>query len=526
MSSNDATPAMAKAKSPTRDRDPAGESDPFLWDVFLSHSGSQKPLVRAIVHQWRELGLRVFFDEDTIEPGSDINEALDCGCENSRHVVLMITRESMTSEWVASEIQRARHLDPAARRRRLKPVLLESVPEAEIPSGVARLSWTNLADDATRQQQYQSLLKSLRVKADPLPDFPVVETEGVGSAALVQNKPELETGAMPTESHFYIERSVERSILGLLENPGVTVTVRGYRQSGKRSLLARLHAHAVDGPGSSCIVDFQGLAPRTFEDAEAFFPALAHSIATELALEVDPVSLWDPRMDEAQNLTMFVEKQVLGALDGPVLFLFDEADRTFRYPAVCDALFSTLRSWHNRRANKRKSGWKRLGMVVAHSTEPALWLKDLNQSPFKNVARQFLLDDLDEAEVTELDARYGHQLQEGEVEGLMKLIGGHPYLVRLALYTMATEPCSFAALKGSATEEHGPFASHLAHFLNIFSSDKQLLTSIRKILKHGKCEDELLFQRLWSVGLIRGADRRRVSLRYAIYDEYFRKTIL
>ena len=43
----------------------------FLWDVFLSPSSVQKPLIRAIVEQWRELDLSVFFDEDTIQPGED-----------------------------------------------------------------------------------------------------------------------------------------------------------------------------------------------------------------------------------------------------------------------------------------------------------------------------------------------------------------------------------------------------------------------------------------------------------------------
>jgi hypothetical protein len=83
---------MAKAKSS------------FLWDVFLSHSSAQKPLVRAIVHQWRQLGLSVFFDEDTIQPGEDVITALNRVCERSRHTVLMITPEAIASNWVDQEI--------------------------------------------------------------------------------------------------------------------------------------------------------------------------------------------------------------------------------------------------------------------------------------------------------------------------------------------------------------------------------------------------------------------------------------
>jgi AAA-like domain len=164
---------------------------------------------------------------------------------------------------------------------------------------------------------------------------------------------------------------------------------------------------------------------------------------------------------------------------------------------------------------------------VAHSTEPSLWIADLNQSPFKNVAHEFVIDDFDEIEVADLDVRYGRRLQEtAKVEDLIKLVGGHPYLVRLALYTMASKPCSFATLASVAIDEDGPFASHLGHLWNLLHNDDRLLASIRAILRSGKCDDEVLFQRLWSVGLIRGKDRREVWLRYTLYDDYFRKKLL
>ena len=103
----------------------------------------------------------------------------------------------------------------------------------------------------------------------------------------------------------------------------------------------------------------------------------------------------------------------------------------------------------------------------------------------------------------------------------MQLVGGHPYLVRKALYTMATRPCSFAVLESEAIDEGGPFASQLGHLLSILYNDESLLASVRKILKYGKCDDEILFQRLWSVGLIRGETRHQVWLRYTIYDRLF-----
>jgi hypothetical protein len=325
-----------------------------------------------------------------------------------------------------------------------------------------------------------------------------------------------------------VERKVDRKIHEILEDPGSTVTIKGHRQSGKSSLLVRLHARALEAGHACCILSFQELEDvETLKSSKDLFPALAQSIADGLDLDLDPGLGWSARRGAAQNLTIFLEKRVLAPLDRPVMLLLDEADLTFGYPAARKALFSTLRVWHDLRANTSKQKtWKKVGLVVAHSTEPGLWIKDLNQSPF-NVGREFILDDFDESEVTRLDAKYGSKLAgEAERAALMKLVGGHPYLVSLALHTMATEPCSFAALETAAIDDDGAFGSHLRHLLNILRSDDSLLKAVRKILKYGKCDDEILFQRLWSAGLIRGEARQTVWLRYTIYDRYFRKKLL
>jgi hypothetical protein len=79
------------------------ETARFEWDVFVSHNRHQKAWVRALVDQWRSLGLNVFFDEDTIDPGDAVVEAIERGIERSRHVVFVITPTSVASRWVALE---------------------------------------------------------------------------------------------------------------------------------------------------------------------------------------------------------------------------------------------------------------------------------------------------------------------------------------------------------------------------------------------------------------------------------------
>jgi hypothetical protein len=150
----------------------------FNWDVFVSHNRHQKPWVRALVDQWRSLALKVFFDEDTIEPGEDVVGAIERGIERSRHVVFIITPTSVASPWVAMETAMTIFNDPDARARRLIPVLLEPTPRDRIRPGVRRLNWIDLTDPGTRLDRYHYLLKFLMVtERPPFPVIPVVNGE-------------------------------------------------------------------------------------------------------------------------------------------------------------------------------------------------------------------------------------------------------------------------------------------------------------------------------------------------------------
>ena len=53
-------------------------------------------------------------------------------------------------------------------------------------------------------------------------------------------KLELPEGTMDTASDFYIERKCDRIALSVIQQQGVTMTIKGPRQMGKSSLLNRI----------------------------------------------------------------------------------------------------------------------------------------------------------------------------------------------------------------------------------------------------------------------------------------------
>jgi hypothetical protein len=228
--------------------------------------------------------------------------------------------------------------------------------------------------------------------------------------------------------------------------------------------------------------------------------------------------VWDEDLGAPESLTDFVEQAVLGQNESRTCLVLDEADRVFQYK-LRNAFFATIRAWHNRRA--MNPAWNRLNILIGHSTEPALFIDDINQSPF-NVGEVFRLCDFARAEVEMLNQIHQWPLRTGaEVDALVKLVGGQPYLVRQALYTLRTGIESIEALERVAADDDGPFGDHLRRHLWRLRDRDRLRKALKRAIHQGRCEDEEDFQRLRAAGLVAGESREAVQPRCEIYRRYF-----
>jgi hypothetical protein len=162
-------------------------------------------------------------------------------------------------------------------------------------------------------------------------------------------------------------------------------------------------------------------------------------------------------------------------------------------------------------------------LIIAHSTEPHLWIQDINQSPF-NVGFPIRLDNFNESQVSELNDKHNRPLNTpAEIRELIDLLGGQPYLVRQALYVLFDSRMALAELQNVASNESGPFGDHLRRHAWALQKDEKLKNAMRQILLGVGCEDEMSFQRLRAAGLIRGEDRRSAQIRCELYARYFKQ---
>jgi len=130
----------------------------FAYDVFLSHSSKDKPVVRDLAARLQQDGIRVWFDEEQIKPGDSVPAKIEEGLEQSRVLVLCMSANAFGSDWALLEAGTFRFRDPLNKERRFIPLRLDDAP---IKGALAQFLYINWCPQ-NGEQAYSSLLESCR----------------------------------------------------------------------------------------------------------------------------------------------------------------------------------------------------------------------------------------------------------------------------------------------------------------------------------------------------------------------------
>ena len=510
--------------------------------ISYRHTKPDEDLAEFLEKYLKEQNHEVFKDTQ-MQVGTKWAKEIETQIKSSDYFVVLLSAESIRSDMVTQEVELAHELSKKpGKRLTILPIRVDF--DGELPYDLAaRLNpiqyaaWKPDVPFETIAGQIAASVEkneSLPLKGKEDEETAVSEqalqrlydaTEAVG-APLPSNDPRLtprmeaETGTVKLDSPFYIKRTADADMMNQIGKNGSTTIVKGPRQMGKSSLLARAHAEAQKLNRKSCFLDFQFLDASHLESLDALFLYLARKLARGFKTAVKPAEFWDDYLGPKDNLTDFIKEALLEKTQEPVLLLLDEVDRLFRC-LFRDDFFATIRGWHNLRATDEC--WNRLNLVIAHSTEPYLWIQDINQSPF-NVGYKIEMGDFNLFQVKELNVRHGTPLKtDDDIRGLMDFIGGQPFLVRSALYTMKKSNLTLPQLKEIAVGDKGPLGDHLRCYVWRLQKEKQLKQSLRQVLNRGRCDDEEHFLRLRGAGLVEGETRQVVHMRCKLYENYFWK---
>ena len=133
-------------------------STDFQFDVFLSHSSQDKPVVRELAARLTKDGIRVWLDEEQIKLGHSIPARIEEGLEHSRVLLLCMSANAFGSDWSQLESYTFRFRDPLNKGRRFIPLRLDDAPIKGSLAQFAHVNWLH----ADRDKEYAKLLAVCR----------------------------------------------------------------------------------------------------------------------------------------------------------------------------------------------------------------------------------------------------------------------------------------------------------------------------------------------------------------------------
>ncbi len=330
---------------------------------------------------------------------------------------------------------------------------------------------------------------------------------------------EAPAGAVRPQSPFYIERVADNQLSHQLMGQGTTTTIQAGRQTGKTSLLTHAINADADKQAKIIYLDFHLVDEASSENLTTFLQFLSEAIAEQLELDWEVIDrYWQAARNPAQTFNRFLQQEMLRRFDQPIWLVIDEADLLLG-AEYQKHFFALLRAWDSRRAFD--PDWRKLNLVMVISTHPYLLIDDVNLSPF-NVGLTIRLKDFSIDQVTDLNRRHGSPLPANEVVKLMSLVGGHPYLVRQAFYSLVSEGLSLADLLRVADSPDGPFGKHLLFYLHSLKKNPALFAAFQQLLRDQQLPDESLLERLAAVGLIM-QEEEQWKARCGLYGNFFKR---
>ncbi|BAZ27427.1 hypothetical protein NIES4073_83460 [Kalymmatonema gypsitolerans NIES-4073] len=336
---------------------------------------------------------------------------------------------------------------------------------------------------------------------------------------------EFPNGPVSLDSRFYIPRPpIEQLAYAEIAQPGSVICIKAPKKMGKSSLILRILAHAANLEYSTVSLDFQQADKAVFANIDKFLRWFCANISRELGLEPKLNDYWNQEIGNKVSCSLYFQEYLLPSLKNPLVLVLNEVDWVFEYPEITDEFLSLLRFWYEQA--KGVEIWQKLRLVLAYSTEIFLVLR-LTPSPF-NIGLPLKLPPFTKEQVQDLAQRHGLDWTNGsEVERLMAMVGGHPYLVRLALYSLMGKgglQRDLEQLLQQAPTETGIYNEYLRQYVLALREQPELEAAFAEVIfatSPVKLEPVVAYK-LQSMGLV-NLQGEYCTPTYELYRLYFRQ---
>lgn len=381
------------------------------------------------------------------------------------------------------------------------------------------LEWKEIADCSNSLAlSQQSKPKKTSNKAEKSSAVITTSTESAS-----ENLPFPE-GVVPPDSPLYQTRNDIESIChNTIVKPASLIRIKAPTLMGKSSLMIKVLAYAQAQNYQTVYLDLNNVDRAIVTDLDKFLRWLCVMVGKQLGLENQLNDYWDLEiLGSNGNCTAYFEEYLLPTINCPVVLGLDEVDRLFPYESIIEDFFGMLRSWHEK--GKISTIWQNFRLILAHSTEVYISL-DLNQSPF-NAGVPIELLEFNINEIENLANLHQLDWKANEIEKLIEILGGHPYLIRLAIYYLKQRKVSLNSLLENAAKETSIYSNHLRRNLDIILQKPTLAKSFKQVVTSNQPIElnPIETYQLYSMGLVQLQDNRVIP-RCNLYRDYFSRVL-
>ena len=339
-----------------------------------------------------------------------------------------------------------------------------------------------------------------------------------------QNALSFPSAPVPFNSRLYIKRPpYEELARAEIAQQGCLLRIKAPQKMGKNSLLNQVIDRADSLGYQIAYLDFKDAEEAVFSSIDFLLHWFCAAVCQQLNLPPNLDYYWDDDMGCKMSCKIFFESYILEHTKLPLVLIINEVNQIFEHPKTAIDFLPLLRSFHEQ--SRRSEAWQKLRMVLVYSTDVYVPLK-INQSPF-NVGLSLKLPLFNQKQVLSLAERYGLNWQfDQEVEQLMSLIEGHPYLVNIALYYLSQETIGMEQLLLDAPTPTGIYSQHLQSYFILLQQDSQLMSAMYRVANSDEPVklDPLAAYKLESMGLI-ALDGFFAQPSCELYRLYFREVL-
>jgi len=324
---------------------------------------------------------------------------------------------------------------------------------------------------------------------------------------------------------YYVERDCEDKCYDKILENGALIRIKAPQKMGKTLLVDKILARASQEGYKTAIVSFEEAESEVLGDYRKLLQWLCVTLGDLLELENKLVEYWDDSLGGIhRNVTKYLERYLFKDFSQPLVLVLEKVDLVFEQATFNVDFCRLLRSWSDaaKGSDRRGAIWQKIRLIVVHATEVYSSL-DINSSPLAGVGLTVPLPDFTLEKVQQLARQYRHNgLSTDEIQQLMKMFGGYPYLVQAAFAYLQTPQSSLTKLLEISPSEESPFINHLRELLGKLKLCPELAEVYREVVTKNQpmmLETHQTFK-LESMGLVR-VEHNNCLPRCDLYRQYF-----